>query len=739
MKRALPWLFLLLFTTRATVHAQCTFPLSLTTSKDYCIGSDLRLTSPHTLKKIVWYHDGQPIDSAFANTSLDTVGTIVADVFMEGICTDDLDNLYAFDGNNYAIKVYKPGNITGAVVAGGHGQGSAANQTFGTETIYVDDQYNIYETDMYNRRIQEWQPGAPAGTTLFDFDQGYLTFEPHATLFDCAHKVFLIHPDDSTLQEWTAGSTTPILYAPLPPLWQGYFGGNIALQKDGAGNILLLDETPNVLWRWNAAAASWTRVYGTDLPANATPKSVIAADFWADGDDTVYILNVSTNRLEKYGPGAQTGIPLFNVSAAGLPYFMALTRDKKGDFFIADQQDHKVLKFKMTAAIDTTFTPAQPGQYYAIAEDILGYTRTTDTVYINTPQNGPPGISITTSATSTPVCTPITFTAQTVNAGPDPLYQWMVSGVRSGANNPVYSNDLFADGDQVYCILSTPTGCTGSLTSDTSNSIALTIDPQGAATVHITASDTLLCQGTPVIFKAAVTNGATQPIFQWLLNGIPIPGDDTAAYHTDSLTDKDVLTCLITSDDACGLAKSNSIPMTVDLPPTIAPGQVFSIKHGQSLTLTPIVEGPVTSWLWTPSTGLSDTTIANPVADPAATTLYQLKITNGACSDTGSILVDVYTPLSIPNAFTPNGDGHNDLLYVLGGPEGSKIEVFTVFNRWGEAVFQTHNAAPGDPTRGWNGYSHGQPATAGTYVYQVLMRYANGTHQTYQGTVILIR
>jgi gliding motility-associated-like protein len=103
------------------------------------------------------------------------------------------------------------------------------------------------------------------------------------------------------------------------------------------------------------------------------------------------------------------------------------------------------------------------------------------------------------------------------------------------------------------------------------------------------------------------------------------------------------------------------------------------------------------------------------------------------------ILVNVYTPISIPGAFTPNGDGHNDLFYVLGGPVNSQVEEFAVFNRGGAEVFHVHHVAPGDPTFAWNGSFHGSPAPTGTYVYFVVMQFANGSRQVYKGTVVLVR
>jgi gliding motility-associated-like protein len=178
----------------------------------------------------------------------------------------------------------------------------------------------------------------------------------------------------------------------------------------------------------------------------------------------------------------------------------------------------------------------------------------------------------------------------------------------------------------------------------------------------------------------------------------------------------------------------------VSIPPVIQQGQIFTIPRGGSLTLDPVVSGTVNTWAWSPGSWLSDSTIADPVADPPASITYTLMVqAYGGCGDTATVLVDVFTPLAIPNAFTPNGDGRNDRFYVLGGPVNSVIEAFEVFNRWGQAVFQAHDAAPGDAGAGWDGRVHGSPAPSGTYVYVVVIRFATGSRQTYKGTVEVIR
>lgn len=745
MKRPLPLLLSLFLALTSALHglSQCSFPLRINSSKDFCLGSTLLLSSDHTLNKIVWYRNGQRIDSVFSTQSLDTRGVPVANnVSQQTICLDTAGNLYAFDAINFAIRKFTPGSTTGSIVAGGHSKGSAANQLYNVVTVNVDDQGNIYLFDTYNKRIQKWPPGAAVGITLLtaDVDIYQNVSGSHVMLRDCDGTIYYSDVVKRSIMQWSSGADSPVTIATLHPLKYADEGGfHIGIQKDGAGNLFVLDAGSNAVWRYPPGGAG-KLVAGNDelYYGNNTTQNYVG-DFWVDADDTVYMLYTFVNKLVRWAPGATEGVTVLNTNTALGANPQTISRDLRGNFYIF-QGTGSIVEYKLTTTIDTTLTPSQTGVYYALATDVLGHAQTSDSVYVNNTQAGTPSITITATATSTPVCTPITFTAQTTDPGPDPSYQWDVSGIHAGTSSPTYTYNLFADGDQVYCILTAPAGCTGGLLQDTSNKITLLIDPHGTAAVTISASDTTACGTIPVIFGAHVTNGSAQPTFQWLLDGNPVPGDDSAAYHTDSLRNGDIVTCVITSDDVCGLAKSNSIPVHIITPPTIGPNQTLSIRYGQTVTLNPDVTGTIDSWLWTPGATLSDSTIENPIASPRTTTDYKFTITATGCgTDSGYILVDVYTPLSIPNAFTPNGDGHNDIFYVLTGPTGSQIEQLTVFGRWGQIVFQTHDATPGDPSRGWNGYLDGQPAPPGTYIYQLVMRFSDGSKQVCKGALLLIR
>ncbi len=150
--------------------------------------------------------------------------------------------------------------------------------------------------------------------------------------------------------------------------------------------------------------------------------------------------------------------------------------------------------------------------------------------------------------------------------------------------------------------------------------------------------------------------------------------------------------------------------------------------------------GDVASYSWSPATGLSDTTLRDPLANPSGSTQYILKAVGpDGCTASSLIKVDVFTLLRMPNAFTPNGDGKNDIFYVLGGQPGLVIREFAVFDRWGQRIFQVHDAVAGDPSFGWNGREQGNPVPPGTYVYIIVMQLPGGKQQVARGTVEVIR
>jgi gliding motility-associated-like protein len=141
-------------------------------------------------------------------------------------------------------------------------------------------------------------------------------------------------------------------------------------------------------------------------------------------------------------------------------------------------------------------------------------------------------------------------------------------------------------------------------------------------------------------------------------------------------------------------------------------------------------------YLWSPPDGLSDPTDPNAAAAPDSTTLYYLLVTSVAgCTGTDSVLIEVIqaTLVDIPTAFTPNGDGVNDI-FSIHLVNQMTVNRFTVYNRWGQIVFETT-----DPLKGWDGTYNGVPQPIGGYVYILRGTGERGEPIIGQGSVTLIR
>jgi gliding motility-associated-like protein len=169
-------------------------------------------------------------------------------------------------------------------------------------------------------------------------------------------------------------------------------------------------------------------------------------------------------------------------------------------------------------------------------------------------------------------------------------------------------------------------------------------------------------------------------------------------------------------------------PILTDLTPD------QSIKYGSSIQLN---ASGADYYFWMPNNGtLNDPNINAPIATPLDSTTYIVIGTDSAgCRDTATIAIsiDYNADVFIPSAFTPNGDGKNDVFRIV-NIKYQKLLGFSVFNRWGQLVFYTTN-----PDQGWDGTFNGIPQNIGTYDYMIVLSLPDGTEKLYKGEVTLIR
>ncbi|MGN6164962.1 MAG: PKD domain-containing protein, partial [Flavisolibacter sp.] len=177
--------------------------------------------------------------------------------------------------------------------------------------------------------------------------------------------------------------------------------------------------------------------------------------------------------------------------------------------------------------------------------------------------------------------------------------------------------------------------------------------------------------------------------------------------------------------------------------PIVNLGPDLILSTGTMQTLKSVVQnGPIVNWLWTPGKDLSCNTCALPIAEVKKDITYTVEVTNNyGCSATDTIMVKAFcqsAQVFIPNAFTPDGDGINDVLMVRG--QGIvMVKTFRIFNRWGEVVFERSDFPPNNPGYGWNGKINGIAGGPDVFVYTADVVCENGSTYTYKGNVSIIK
>lgn len=173
-------------------------------------------------------------------------------------------------------------------------------------------------------------------------------------------------------------------------------------------------------------------------------------------------------------------------------------------------------------------------------------------------------------------------------------------------------------------------------------------------------------------------------------------------------------------------------------------GDDQTIQSGDSLLLSALVNVPedaIDQIFWYPDSidcpGCFQQTLA-----PQITTAYSVTVIdeNGCTdSDNTTVLVEKNRDIYIPNAFSPNNDGINDVIMVFGGQNVVEVHSFLIFNRWGELVFENGNFQPNDPAHGWDGTHRGEIMNPAVFVYQAQVEMKDGEIILLKGSVNLVK
>jgi gliding motility-associated-like protein len=291
-------------------------------------------------------------------------------------------------------------------------------------------------------------------------------------------------------------------------------------------------------------------------------------------------------------------------------------------------------------------------------------------------------------------------------------YQWHYNGaVIPGATSPVYN----ATAPGSYLVKVTNVNCV------IPDSAIVVLDKPVAV---ISPSSALVCPGKVQLLSATPGNA-----FQWFLNGIALAGETSITY-TATVPGKYAVRV---SDSLCANLSEEAI-LTPGSGPKPVRYEMARVARNKAYGLTARNIG--VNYRWQPITGLNNPLIKNPVVTISQDRKYFIQISvPGQCDVTDTLDVIVFDKpgVYVPTAFTPDGNGTNDLLRPI-PVHIRKLVYFRVWNRWGGLVYNTTlmNA-------GWNGKVNGKPVDPGVYVWSCEAVDEDGKTIVLKGTTVLIR
>ncbi len=296
------------------------------------------------------------------------------------------------------------------------------------------------------------------------------------------------------------------------------------------------------------------------------------------------------------------------------------------------------------------------------------------------------------------------ITANVSGAQGNVTYQWSVQGSGNSINN-------------------LPAGTYSVTVTDANNcSKTASVVIENPERFEITlGNNVVFCEGKTEVINAPVGLAS----YLWS------NGDTTA-----SISVKEPGLYSVSVTNAAGCTATATVEAEALTAPKIEMPNDTTVFEGSPVLLEPtVIDGTPgkETFSWTPEAGLSCSSCANPIATPEQETTYTLSYTSdNLCEATGKFTIKLVYDVVMPNAFSPNGDGKNDVLLPIGS--GVKTIVWKVYNRWGQQVFSSNSM-----TSGWNGSHRNFPQPAGVYYFSMQVEFKNSTTKNLSGTVTLIR
>ncbi|MCR8561679.1 VCBS repeat-containing protein [Mucilaginibacter sp. BJC16-A38] len=699
-----------------------------------------------------------------ARGKTDATGTAASFYQATSVATDIAGNIFVADRDNFLIRKITPAGVVttfaGSGTAGStDGQGTAASFS-GPSGIATDAAGNIYVADTYGNRIRKITPAGLVSTIAGGGTQGDnngpvagATFtQPQGIAVDASGNIYIAEYGTCLIRKiGIDGMVSTLAGSGSPGIGDGQgtaasFNNPQKLSIDAAGNIYVADFDNNSVRK--ITPSGFVTTVNNNSGIQVRSPGGVAVD--AIGD--IFIADAANARVAKIDAAGNVTI-LADGIGNGVNIFefpLGISLDAAGNLYVANFGNNNIIKVYTTGyTIDKALPPGlifdpTTGFISGKPTAISPKTDYTVTAY-NTGGSSQFTLSIEVDATGI-VFGPI----------PDKTVCDMGVDFDPGATDDLpityTSSDLTVATIAAGKIHITGVGTTtitakDGATPDKTQTLKVTPALTPSIIISMTTADQ--CIGSAITFEATPQNGGTNPIYKWLVNGQDA-GEAGPSFITSTLTAGDKVSCMLTSSEVCttsATATSGELTFTPEQP-AIPSVSITSSATGPfcggtevTFTATPSAAAVTPDYQWqvnginagTNSATFSSTTLADGYIVTCILTSKAKCLVNP--SATSNPIPITLSPVSqctivIPNTFTPNGDGINDLWNISAITSYPNSSI-TVYTRYGSLVYRSTGYA-----KAWDGTYNGSTLPVGTYYYLIDLK--NGK-KPLSGPITIIR
>jgi sugar lactone lactonase YvrE len=598
--------------------------------------------------------------------------------FPRDIKLDKAGYAYVTNQTKHTISVISPTGVVTTLAGTGKaglkdGPGNVA--TFNVPVcMAIDNKGNLFVTDNVNRRVRKItitgysiDKPLPAGL-IFDTATGVISGTPTALspLTDYTITAFNLAGSGSTVVKIQVTELQPAIITFPPP-------------------VVIRIDPDNIL---HPGATSTN----TETPITYTSSNPSVAYVDADGQIHVIAPGVTIITASQIGNAiykpAEPVSRTFTIMQDQIILFPAI--DTKTtcdiDFSAGAITSNPTIPLTYSSSNPAVATISQSGNIHIIAAGSTDITISqngnslfnpaetqTQTLIVTPPEI--PIVAIIPDNTSICTGSPVTFIATVTNVSGNLSYQWHVNGVNAGINSASFTTIPVSTTDVYDCVVTNNASCMATGTSNSYKDII--INTYITPSVSISSSSNAdVCSGTAIIYTATPTNGGPDQSFQWKVNGINA-GTNSPIFTSSTLTNGDIVSCILTAHGVACLtaptALSNPITANITTSPDPAPSVTITATNNIyvgtpiNFIATTANAGNVIKYQWqvngitvgANSPIYNSSTLKNEDA-VTCTVISDIACSIPAISEVLTLNLLPPTAITIPNTFTPNGDGVND-------------------------------------------------------------------------------